>query len=101
MNGLNEIGWNVPLPKATMYVWAPIPEKFRHLGSMKFSELLLEEALVGASPGVGFGATGEGYLRLALVENEMRIRQALRGIRRLMKSDKADALAATGLKKED
>jgi len=101
VNGLNEIGWNVPLPKATMYVWAPIPEKFRHLGSMKFSELLLEEALVGASPGVGFGATGEGYLRLALVENEMRIRQALRGIRRLMKSDKADALAATGLKKED
>ncbi len=101
VNGLNEIGWNVPLPKATMYVWAPIPEKFRHLGSMKFSELLLEEALVGASPGIGFGATGEGYLRLALVENEMRIRQALRGIRRLMKSDKADALAATGLKKED
>ncbi len=86
VNGLNSMGWNVPLPKATMYLWAPIPEKFKHMGSMEFSELLLEEALVGASPGVGFGAAGEGYLRLALVENELRIKQALRGIRKLMKS---------------
>jgi len=94
VNGLNDIGWNVPLPKATMYVWAPIPEKYRSLGSMKFSELLLEEALVGASPGVGFGAPGEGYLRLALVENELRIRQALRGIKKMMKSEKMEALAS-------
>ncbi len=102
VNGLNSMGWNVPLPKATMYVWAPIPEKFRSMGSMKFSELLLEEALVGASPGIGFGASGEGYLRLALVENELRIKQALRGIRKLMKSDRAESpAAAAGSKKED
>jgi len=94
VNGLNDIGWNVPLPKATMYVWAPIPEKYRSLGSMKFSELLLEEALVGASPGVGFGAPGEGYLRLALVENELRIKQALRGIRKMMNSERMEALAS-------
>ncbi len=93
VSGLNDMGWNVPLPRATMYVWAPIPEKFRHLGSMKFSELLLEEALVGVSPGVGFGAAGEGYLRLALVENELRIKQAIRGIRKLMRSDKAATVA--------
>jgi alanine-synthesizing transaminase len=94
VNGLNELGWKVPLPKATMYLWAPIPEQFAHLGSMGFSELLLEEALVAVSPGVGFGETGEGYLRLALVENELRIKQALRGIRKMMKSDKVKALVA-------
>jgi alanine-synthesizing transaminase len=102
VNGLNSLGWNVPLPKATMYLWVPIPEQFVHLGSMKFSELLLEEALVAASPGIGFGEAGEGYLRMALVENELRIKQALRGIRRMMKSDKVQALAAgnTGKKEE-
>lgn len=94
VSGLNDIGWSVPLPRATMYVWAPIPEKFKHLGSMKFTDLLLEEALVGVSPGVGFGETGEGYLRMALVENELRIKQALRGIKKMMKSEKAEALAA-------
>ncbi|RJP24204.1 MAG: aminotransferase class I/II-fold pyridoxal phosphate-dependent enzyme [Candidatus Abyssobacteria bacterium SURF_5] len=84
VNGLNGMGWNVPRPRATMYVWAPLPDRFRTLGSMKFSELLLEQAQVATSPGVGFGAAGEGYLRLALVENERRIRQALRGIKRMM-----------------
>jgi len=101
VNGLNDLGWNVPLPKATLYVWAPIPEKFKALGSLKFSELLLEEALVASSPGVGFGPAGEGYLRLALVENELRIKQALRGIRSMMKSDKAESMAAMADKEKE
>ncbi len=101
VNGLNDLGWEVPLPKATLYVWAPIPEKFRALGSLKFSELLLEEALVATSPGVGFGPAGEGYLRLALVENELRIKQALRGIRTMMKSGKADSMAAMANKERE
>jgi alanine-synthesizing transaminase len=87
VSGLNGMGWNVKLPKATMYVWAPIPEKYRSMGSMKFSEFLLEKALVGVSPGVGFGTHGEGYVRLALVENERRIKQALRSIRKVMETD--------------
>jgi alanine-synthesizing transaminase len=94
VNGLNSLGWNVPLPKATMYLWAPIPKQFAHLGSMRFSELLLDEALVAASPGIGFGEAGEGYLRMALVENELRIKQALRGIRKMMNSDQVQTLAA-------
>jgi alanine-synthesizing transaminase len=98
VNGLNGMGWNVPKPKATMYVWAPIPEPFRALGSMKFSELLLEEALVAASPGVGFGGPGEGYLRLALVENERRIKQALRGIKQVMETN--GVVAAPSAKRE-
>lgn len=93
VNGLNNMGWDVPLPRATMYVWAPIPEKFRPLGSMKFSEFLLEEALVATSPGIGFGTAGEGYLRLALVENERRIKQALRGIRTMMETGGAGEIA--------
>ncbi len=93
VNGLNGLGWRVPVPKATMYVWAPIPEKYRPLGSMQFSELLLDRALVATSPGVGFGNAGEGYLRFALVENELRIKQALRGIRKMMESDSAGRLA--------
>jgi alanine-synthesizing transaminase len=101
VKGLNDMGWNVPLPKATMYLWAPIPEQFAHLGSMGFSELLLEEALVAASPGIGFGEAGEGYLRMALVENELRIKQALRGIRKMMKSDKVQALAAEATPKKE
>ncbi|UCD56549.1 MAG: LL-diaminopimelate aminotransferase [Candidatus Hydrogenedentota bacterium] len=95
VNGLNNLGWNVPLPKATMYVWAPVPENFRSLGSMKFSELLLEESLVASSPGIGFGSSGEGYLRFALVENEHRIRQALRGIRKMMESERANEVATS------
>ncbi len=98
VSGLNNLGWNVPLPKATMYVWAPVPEKFRPLGSMRFSELLLEKALVATSPGIGFGAAGEGYLRLALVENELRIKQALRGIRKLMENTKANEVSASAKK---
>jgi alanine-synthesizing transaminase len=73
----------VEKPKATMFVWAPIPEPFRKMGSLQFSKLLLQEAKVAVSPGIGFGEYGEGHVRFALVENEHRIKQAIRGIRRL------------------
>lgn len=85
IKGLNRAGWEVESPKATMFVWAPIPEQFRTMGSLEFSKLLLEKAKVAVSPGVGFGANGEGFVRFALVENEHRIKQAVRGIRALMK----------------
>src|SRR5688572_1456425 len=80
-------GWDIPPPPASMFAWAPIPEPFRHLGSMEFAKNLLAEAQVAVSPGIGFGEEGEGYVRIALVENEQRIRQAARGVRRLL--DKA------------
>ncbi|MBD3183852.1 aminotransferase class I/II-fold pyridoxal phosphate-dependent enzyme [Candidatus Poribacteria bacterium] len=83
VEGLNRIGWEVQKPPATMFVWAPIPEKFRHMGSMDFAMKMLEEAEVCMSPGVGFGDKGEGYVRLALVENEQRIKQAIRQMRRV------------------
>lgn len=82
VEGLNRIGWRMQKPKATMFVWAPIPERFRHLSSMDFAMKLLDEAEVCVSPGAGFGQNGEGYVRIALVENEDRIRQAVRQIRR-------------------
>ena len=82
VEGLNRIGWKMQKPKATMFVWAPIPERFRHLNSMDFAMKLLDEAEVCVSPGAGFGQNGEGYVRIALVENEDRIRQAVRQIRR-------------------
>jgi len=83
VDGLNKIGWNVPKPKGTMFVWAPIPDSFKSLGSLEFSKLLIQEAKVAVSPGLGFGEYGEGYVRFALVENEQRIRQALRGLKSL------------------
>jgi alanine-synthesizing transaminase len=82
-------GWEIEPPKATMFAWVPIPEKFRHLGSLEFSKLLIEKADVAVSPGIGFGEHGDEYVRLAIVENEQRIRQAARGIRRFF--DGADA----------
>lgn len=85
-DGLNRCGWKVAKPKATMFVWAKIPEPFDKLGSFEFSKLLLKEAKVATSPGVGFGEHGEGYVRFALVENEHRIRQAVRGIRKVLYS---------------
>lgn len=84
VEGLNRIGWEVPLPRATMYVWARMPEKFRRMKSLGFASFLLEKAEVSVSPGIGFGAGGEGYVRFALVENEQRIRQAVRGIKRIL-----------------
>jgi alanine-synthesizing transaminase len=83
VNGLNKIGWSLPKPKGTMFVWAPIPEPYRALGSLEFAKMLIQEAKVAVSPGIGFGEYGEGYVRFALVENEQRIRQALRGLKQL------------------
>ena len=87
VNGLNRIGWQVALPRATMFVWARIPDSFRHMGSLEFSKLLLREAKVAVSPGIGFGEGGDEFVRFALVENEHRTRQALRGIRKVLNSD--------------
>ena len=87
VNGLNRIGWSVALPRATMFVWARIPDPFRHMGSLEFSKLLLKEAKVAVSPGIGFGEGGDEFVRFALVENEHRTRQALRGIRKVLKMD--------------
>ena len=81
IDGLASAGWAVPSPKATMFAWAPLPPEFANLGSLEFSKLLLSEANVAVSPGVGFGEYGEGYCRLALVENTQRIRQAVRNIK--------------------
>ncbi|HXD89480.1 MAG TPA: aminotransferase class I/II-fold pyridoxal phosphate-dependent enzyme, partial [Candidatus Binataceae bacterium] len=81
INGLNRAGWPVEKPRATMFVWAPIPEPFRAMGSLDFAKYLLSEAKVAVSPGVGFGADGDGHVRFALIENEHRTRQAVRGIR--------------------
>src|SRR5215467_14640500 len=83
-DGLERIGWDLPRPRATMFAWAPIPERYAHLGSLPFAELLAREARVAVSPGVGFGPGGEGHVRFALVENEHRIRQAVRGIGRAL-----------------
>jgi alanine-synthesizing transaminase len=85
IQGLKRIGWDVPSPRATMFVWAPIPKPFRAVGSLEFAKLLLREAKVAVSPGIGFGPSGEGYVRMALVENEHRLRQAVQGIRRLLR----------------
>ena len=82
--GLLAAGWPVVVPKATMFVWAKIPEKYRHLGSLEFSKLLITEARVAVSPGVGFGQYGDDHVRFALIENEHRIRQAVRGIKKLL-----------------
>ncbi len=85
VNGLNRIGWPVPMPRATMFVWARIPPPFRGMGSLEFSKLLLREAKVAVSPGIGFGEGGDEYVRMALVENEHRTRQAVRGIKKALK----------------
>jgi alanine-synthesizing transaminase len=77
-------GWDIPVPMASMFAWAPIPEAFRHLGSMEFAKQLLTRAHVAVAPGVGFGEEGEGFVRLALVENEQRLRQAARGIKAML-----------------
>lgn len=81
IRGLNAAGWNVPAPKGTMFVWARIPERFAELGSLEFAKQMIKYAGVAVSPGIGFGAAGDGYVRFALVENEQRINQAVRGIK--------------------
>ena len=84
IDGLHRGGWIIDKPKATMFVWAKIPPQFTDMGSLEFSKFLLKEAKVAISPGIGFGESGEGYVRFALVENEHRINQAIRGIRKLL-----------------
>ncbi|KTD60185.1 aminotransferase, PLP-dependent [Legionella sainthelensi] len=86
-DGLNELGWTVERPKATMFVWAPIPSHYKHMGSLEFSKYLLQEAHVAVSPGIGFGQQGDGYVRFGLIENKDRMRQALRNIKALFKKD--------------
>ncbi|MGB8392333.1 MAG: aminotransferase class I/II-fold pyridoxal phosphate-dependent enzyme, partial [Pseudolabrys sp.] len=77
-------GWHVPTPRASMFAWAPIPEPFKALGSVEFAKLLVDKADIAVSPGIGFGEYGEGFVRIALVENEQRIRQAGRNVRRFL-----------------
>jgi alanine-synthesizing transaminase len=85
--GLNAMGWTVKKPKATMFVWAPIPEPYRQMGSLEFSKKLLRDARVAVSPGVGFGSYGDDHVRFGLIENEHRTRQALRGIKEMFRRD--------------
>jgi alanine-synthesizing transaminase len=86
VDSFGRAGWKVPAPRASMFAWAPLPEPFGAIGSIEFSTLLVEKAGVAVSPGVGFGEYGEGFVRIALVENEQRIRQAARNIRRFLES---------------
>jgi len=87
VKGLNEAGWPVESPKASMYIWARIPERYGHMGSLEFAKLLLEKAKVSVSPGIGFGDYGDTHVRFALIENESRIRQAVRGIKTMFRAD--------------
>lgn len=89
VKGLIEAGWPVETPKASMYIWARIPESYRHLGSLEFAKLLLEKAKVSVSPGIGFGEYGDDHVRFALIENEARIRQAVRGIKAMLRCEAA------------
>jgi alanine-synthesizing transaminase len=97
--GLKAAGWDVPSPEGSMFAWAPIPPRFAHLGSVDFSKLLLARAKVAVAPGIGFGEHGDGHVRIALVENTHRLRQALRNIRGFLAGNAAgvtetDAAAA-------
>ena len=84
IDSFGRAGWEIPVPQASMFAWAPIPEQFRELGSMEFAKKLLTEAHVAVAPGVGFGEEGEGFVRIALVENEQRLRQAARGVKKML-----------------
>ena len=87
VKGLHESGWMVDIPKASMYVWAKIPEQYRAVGSLEFTKKLLAQAKVSVSPGIGFGEYGDGYVRFAMIENENRTRQAVRGIKQMFRDD--------------
>ena len=91
VESFHRAGWDVPSPEATMFAWAPIPEQYQHLGSLEFSKLLIEKADVAVSPGIGFGEQGDDYVRIALVENEHRLRQAARNIKRFFSDEKNKA----------
>jgi len=84
ITGLNRVGWEVPSPKGTMFVWAKIPDQYLHMGSVEFSKFLIQEAQIAVAPGLGFGEYGDEYVRFALIENNMRINQGIRGIRKVM-----------------
>src|SRR6201993_4252658 len=88
VKGLNQMSWQVPMPKATMFVWASIPERYKAMGSLEFAKKLLTEAKVAVSPGVGFGEHGDEHVRFSLIENEERTRQALRGIKQMFQQEK-------------
>jgi alanine-synthesizing transaminase len=90
ITAMGRAGWEIPAPPASMFAWAPLPEAFREAGSMQFAKLLIEEAGVAVSPGVAFGEYGEGYVRIGLVENEHRIRQAARNVKRFL--DQSDQI---------
>jgi alanine-synthesizing transaminase len=94
VKSMADAGWTIPSPAATMFAWVPIPPAFAHLGSLEFSQLLLAEAKVAVAPGVGFGEYGDTHVRIALVENEHRIRQAARNVRRFLSKADPDADAA-------
>jgi alanine-synthesizing transaminase len=83
-DGLDRIGWSFPRPRGTMFAWAPIPEPYREMGSVEFASFLVKEARVAVSPGIGFGPGGEGFVRFALIENEQRISQAIRHLRKAL-----------------
>jgi alanine-synthesizing transaminase len=87
VRGLHDIGWMVDNPKASMYIWAKIPDYYAKMGSIEFTKRLMDEAKIAVSPGIGFGEYGDGHVRIALIENEHRLRQALRGIREMFKKD--------------
>ena len=93
-DGLNSIGWAVEKPRATMFVWAPIPQQYRELGSLEFTKKMLQQAKVAVSPGIGFGEYGDGFVRFGLIENEHRTRQAVRGIRDMFRNDEKQLKAA-------
>ncbi len=84
INGLSRVGWEIVPPKATMFVWAKIPDPYLHMGSVEFSKFLIHEAKVAVSPGIGFGEYGDEYVRFALIENNMRIKQAVKGIKKIL-----------------
>ncbi len=87
VKGLHEAGWNVPSPSASMFIWAELPEQYKHLGSLEFSKLLLKEAEVAVAPGIGFGEYGDTHVRIAMVENKHRLRQACRNIKKFLQKD--------------
>ncbi|WP_068000865.1 LL-diaminopimelate aminotransferase, partial [Pseudovibrio axinellae] len=98
IDSFGRAGWDIPAPEASMFAWAPIPDQFKHLGSLEFSKLLIEKADVAVAPGIGFGEHGEGFVRIGLVENEQRIRQAARGIRKFFEDTDSNSkeLSKTG-----
>src|SRR4029078_12900026 len=94
VEGLHQAGWDIPAPPATMFAWAPVPPAFRENVSLGFSKMLLEEANVAVSPGGGFGEYGENYVRIALVENRQRLRQACRNIQQVLSAHRVHASAS-------